>query len=50
MRFLLGIILAGGLIASRLAYIRFLLRTKVKCQPLLRIHVIYLFFGWRLVN
>ena len=50
MRFLLGIILAGGLIASRLAYIRFLLRAKVKCQPLLCIHVIYLVFGWRLVN
>lgn len=50
MHFLLEIILVGGLVASRLAYIRFLLRPKVKGQPLLRFHVIGLLFGGRLVN
>ena len=50
MRFLLEIILVGGLVAFRLAYIRFLLRPKVKGQPLLHFHVIGLFFGGRLVN
>lgn len=50
MRFLLEIILVGDIVASRLAYIRFLLRPKVKGQPLLRFRVIGLFFGGRLVN
>jgi len=50
MRFLLEIILVGELVASRLAYIRFLLRSKVKGQALLRFYVIGLSFGGRLVD
>lgn len=50
MRFLLEIIPVGELVASRLAYIRFLLRPKVKGQALLRFYVIGLSFGGRLVD
>lgn len=50
MRFLLEIIPVGELVASRLAYIRFLLRPEVKGQPLLRFHVIGIFFSGRHVN